>query len=100
MNVSHTVDSEFIKKLSKVVEANLANENFGVRELAKKTRISRTQLHSKIKTITHKKSIAVLPFKNYSEDEQNQYFADGLAEDLLSRLATINELKVISRNII
>ena len=43
------------------------------------------------------KSIAVLPFKNLSEDQENQYFADGLVEDLLSRLASINEFKVISR---
>lgn len=43
------------------------------------------------------KSIAVLPFRNLSEDEGNQYFADGLVEDLLNRLASINEFKVISR---
>ena len=43
------------------------------------------------------KSIAVLPFRNLSEDEGNQYFADGLVEDLLNRLATIDNLKVISR---
>ncbi len=43
------------------------------------------------------KSIAVLPFKNLSEDEANQHFADGLVEDLLNRLALIVEFKVISR---
>ena len=43
------------------------------------------------------KSIAVLPFKNISNDEVNQHFADGLVEDLLSRLGTIDEFKVISR---
>ncbi|TNJ42981.1 helix-turn-helix domain-containing protein [Tamlana fucoidanivorans] len=46
---------------------------------------------------TTEKSIAILPFKNLSNDENNQYFADGLMEDLLNRLATINNLKVISR---
>ncbi|WP_223548601.1 helix-turn-helix domain-containing protein [Aestuariivivens sp. NBU2969] len=43
------------------------------------------------------KSIAVLPFKNISGDEDNQFFADGLVEGLLNRLATLEELKVISR---
>ncbi|BAX81436.1 hypothetical protein ALGA_3136 [Labilibaculum antarcticum] len=43
------------------------------------------------------KSIAVLPFKNLSEDKTNQYFADGMVEDILNRLSHIHELKVISR---
>ncbi len=219
MNVSNSSGSEFILKLSKIVEANLADENFGLKELARKTRISRTQLHRKLKSINNQsvsqfireirlnkakemlqqdlgtvseiaykvgfgslsyfikcfheyfgyppgvvlklhpenmaenskdetsqqnttlgtepkksresvklligilgiltiatiayfiyrnfmpekqavvseKSIAVLPFKSLSEDEENQHFADGLVDDLLSRLATINEFKVISR---
>lgn len=43
------------------------------------------------------KSIAVLPFENLSSDIENQYFANGLVEDLLNRLSTIKDLKVISR---
>ncbi len=43
------------------------------------------------------KSIAVLPFNSLSEDEENQHFADGLVEDLLNRLALIEDFKVISR---
>jgi TolB-like protein len=43
------------------------------------------------------KSIAVLPFTNLSTDEENQYFADGLVEDLLNRISVIEELKVVSR---
>ncbi len=43
------------------------------------------------------KSIAVLPFTNLSEDKGNEYFADGLVEDLLNRISMIEELKVISR---
>jgi TolB-like protein/AraC-like DNA-binding protein len=47
--------------------------------------------------VSLEKSIAVLPFNNLSEDEGNQHFADGLVEDLLNRLALIDEFKVISR---
>src|SRR4030095_9975169 len=43
------------------------------------------------------KSIAVLPFQNLSPDPQNAFFADGVQEELLSNLAKIKELKVISR---
>ena len=43
------------------------------------------------------KSIAVLPFTNMSDDKDSGYFADGVHEDLLTHLAKISELKVISR---
>ena len=43
------------------------------------------------------KSIAVLPFENLSEDKTNAYFADGIQEEILTRLAKIADLKVISR---
>jgi len=43
------------------------------------------------------KSIAVLPFENLSRDPDNAYFADGIQEEILTRLASIADLKVISR---
>ncbi len=43
------------------------------------------------------KSIAVLPFENLSDDQQNTYFADGIQDDILSSLAKLADLKVISR---
>ncbi len=43
------------------------------------------------------KSIAVLPFENLSPDPDNAYFADGIQEGILTRLAGIADLKVISR---
>jgi hypothetical protein len=43
------------------------------------------------------KSIAVLPFENLSHDPENAYFADGIQEEILTRLAKIADLKVISR---
>src|SRR5438067_6708053 len=43
------------------------------------------------------KSIAVLPFENLSRDPDNAYFADGIQDDVLTSLAKIHELKVISR---
>ena len=43
------------------------------------------------------KSVAVLPFENLSDDPNNAYFADGIQEEILTRLANIADLKVISR---
>jgi len=43
------------------------------------------------------KSIAVLPFDNLSRDQENAYFAEGIQDEILSRLAKIADLKVISR---
>ena len=45
----------------------------------------------------HDKSIAVLPFENLSADPDNAYFAEGIQEEILTRLAKIADLKVISR---
>ena len=43
-------------------------------------------------------AIAVLPFDNLSGDREQEYFADGLAEDILTRLTAFLDLKVIARN--
>src|SRR6266567_504788 len=43
------------------------------------------------------KSIAVLPFENRSEDKANAYFADGIKDEILTRLSKIADLKVTSR---
>jgi len=43
------------------------------------------------------KSIAVLPFENLSDDKENEYFAAGVHNDILSNLAKVADLKVISR---
>src|SRR5438477_10394047 len=44
-----------------------------------------------------KKSIAILPFENLSEEKANAYFAEGVQNEVLTRLATVRDLKVISR---
>src|SRR6476620_10055340 len=43
------------------------------------------------------KSIAVLPFENRSDDKANAYFADGIQDEILTRISKIADLKVISR---
>ena len=52
---------------------------------------------TKSASIISEKSIAVLPFENRSEDKANAYFADGIQDEILTRLSKIADLKVISR---
>ena len=52
---------------------------------------------SEATTAIPEKSIAVLPFENRSEDKANAYFADGIQDEILTRLSNIADLKVISR---
>ncbi len=49
------------------------------------------------KSVVPEKSIAVLPFENLSEEKANAYFADGIQDEILTRLSKIADLKVISR---
>lgn len=44
------------------------------------------------------KSIAVLPFENYNKDPEQQYFSDGISQDILTHLSGIKDLQVISFN--
>jgi adenylate cyclase len=53
---------------------------------------------SKPLPLSDKPSIAVLPFQNMSGDREQEYFADGIAEDVLTTLSKIEELLVIARN--
>ncbi len=49
------------------------------------------------KSVINAKSIAVLPFENRSEDKENAFFTDGVQDEILTDLAKIADLKVISR---
>src|ERR1700757_626381 len=56
-----------------------------------------TPRQSEAATAIPEKSIAVLPFENLSSDKENAYFADGIQDEILTRLSKIAALKVISR---
>ena len=59
--------------------------------------LSQEQLVRKAASLIPEKSIAVLPFENRSPDPDNAYFADGIQDEILTRLSKIADLKVISR---
>ena len=58
------------------------------------------QTSGSVENIINDKSIAVLPFDNLGNDEDDEYFADGMTEDILTELSKIKDLLVISRTTI
>lgn len=72
-----------VKEPVKIFQVLLANED-------------QTTVTSKIKTPTQK-SIAVLPFTNMSSDPEQEYFSDGMAEEIINSLANLSGLRVAGR---
>lgn len=75
---------------------NLYSDEIGNPEAPKKIKEGETA-RGKPSAPILRKSIAVLPFENLSEDKANAYFADGIQEEILTKLSRIGDLKVISR---
>ena len=60
-------------------------------------RYTASQAAPRERGVATQRSVAVLPFENLSDDKSNAYFATGIQDEILTRLARLNELKVISR---
>jgi TolB-like protein/Tfp pilus assembly protein PilF len=73
-----------------------------LRNIARPIRVYRvggsTRDHVTYPTLPDKPSIAVLPFENLSGDREQEYFADGVVEDIITALSRFRELFVIARN--
>lgn len=74
-----------------------ANERYMKAEAVAETKASLAIPAPSAATVIPAKSIAVLPFENLSTDKSNAYFADGMQDLILTKLADIGDLKVISR---
>lgn len=87
-------------KLEQVVKKLLTkNQNLRYQNVSEFLKDLETvkQKDEKQKTSRQEKTIAVLPFENISPDQETDYFADGLAEELIMNLSKIKEVKVIAR---
>jgi len=94
----HELGTCEVKHGTKLGLVNLYSEEFGNPEAPQRFKaLESSQEPSPSRGVSLGKSIAVLPFENLSEDKANAYFADGIQEELLTRLSRIKQLKVISR---
>jgi adenylate cyclase len=94
----HELGTCEVKHGATVALVNLYSDEIGNPEMPKKLKGHEAR-EEKVETSlpTLRKSIAVLPFENLSQDKANEYFADGIQEEILTRLSRIGDLKVISR---
>ena len=81
--------------LAIVASGLLAFRLFGPKLVA--SRHDASPAGTEVATAIPEKSIAVLPFDSLSEDKSNAYFAEGVQDEILTRLAKVADLKVISR---
>jgi TolB-like protein len=70
--------------------------SIGLFVLGRYTANTRAPRHSEAATVPQK-SIAILPFENLSDDKASAYFAEGVKDEILTKLAAVRDLKVISR---
>jgi TolB-like protein/Tfp pilus assembly protein PilF len=84
-SIADTIKSDVAKKIKDEMENALAAKS------------KAEALRAAVGSTIPEKSIAVLPFENLSDDKSNAYFADGVQDEILTRLAKVADLKVISR---
>jgi TolB-like protein/Tfp pilus assembly protein PilF len=87
-----TLKSAITKKITDEL-----NEEFSGKKKEEKEPATGAPRPSQATTAMPEKSIAVLPFENLSDDKSNAYFAEGIQDEILTRLSKIADLKVISR---
>ena len=92
-----TIDAPKQKQRRRFAYSALAAAVIITSVLAASYLLQRKFVSSPASEVEPKKSIAVLPFQNLSGDPDNAYFANGIQEEILTRLSSIADLKVISR---
>src|SRR5437773_12327920 len=94
----HDLGTCEVKHGATVALVNLYSDEIGNPELPKKLKDHEAR-EEKVEASAPapRKSIAVLPFENLSEDKANAYFADGIQEEILTSLSRTGDLKAISR---
>ena len=83
-----------LKNIARPIEAFLARSQDAIESAPRSASVARSDRPQ----LPDKPSIAVLPFTNFSSDPEQEYFADGMVEEIITALARIRWLFVIARN--
>jgi len=89
-DIPQIIEQIITKSLEKNPEQRYENVNIIISEFKK-------PFFERVQSDKTKKSIIVLPFANMSPDQEQEYFSDGLTEEIITDLSHINEMRVISR---
>ncbi len=92
-----TTDLKDVKALLEELSLNTKVESGKLQFVATAEPDASKAAEDKLKFVGHSPSIAVLPFVNMSADAENEYFCDGLAEELINALSKIEALRVAAR---
>ncbi len=90
--IPHAVDSV----VKKMIEKDRTRRYQNMAEVLQAVETARTEIQS-ASSATKTKAIAVLPFTNMSNDPENEYFSDGLTEELILNLSRLKDIRVVSR---
>ena len=98
-DVSREIDETVVRLLEKSPDARFSSGAQVVTTLRASTAVSGPRaVATRPAGVTTAKSIAVLPFTNMSADAENEFFSDGLTEELITDLSGVQALRVTSRN--
>ena len=95
VSVEESITDKTGKKINGIIIGALSAALVFV--LAERVFFAESTFGSSSEVTFEKASIAVLPFVNMSSDQENEYFSDGLSEELLNALAKVEEMKVAGR---
>ncbi len=93
-SITHRTGRKLMVAIAMIVAIALAIEAF---HLARRTPLPGSAKSAQTESVVPEKSIAVLPFENLSDEKGSNYLADGVQDEVLTNLAHIADLKVISR---
>jgi TolB-like protein len=92
-----SVGKYFLKNIEREVEVFALNNEGLVKPVPNSLKGKTQEKKSHHSALAPKKSVAVLPFVNMSNDPDQEYFSDGIAEEILNSLSHLNDLKVAGR---
>jgi serine/threonine protein kinase/tetratricopeptide (TPR) repeat protein len=100
-DIADRVPEEVISALTRATSLDAADRFDTMREfasaLASASRTTPVSMRFEAPVISASKSVAVLPFENLSADVENEYLADGIAEEIINALSKVRTLRVASR---